>query len=291
MTAYGRESQETKLGKFTVEIRSVNRKYLETNIVLPDEFSCFEVDVKKWLSEVIERGQISVKISVVLSENVPLKVSPNIHLALKIREAAEKLNAVLKLPSLHELTLQLLSDQPKLLLFEEQMNDEELYRETLHEVFQKALIQFLQMKTKEGYAIFVDISHRLGTLQQEIKKIATYAPQATKRYREKLIERLKELDIGEIENEERIIRELGIFAERIDISEEITLFEAHLEQFYENISSKNKSIGKKLEFLLQEMNREINTIGSKSSDLEVSRLVIEMKSTLEKIREIIQNVE
>lgn len=291
MTAYGRATKETSIGRITAEIQSVNRKHLEVAVTLPRELLRFDVEVKKWVSAVVGRGQITVKFNVVFNQNIPLSVAANVPLALKIQEASQELTAALGLSSSHDLTLSLLAQQPSILLFDEKMEDEDTYRELLREVFNLALKSFLNMKAQEGHAIFIDISHRLGILHQEIKQIAHYAPQATKRYRERLSERLKELSSGTFEDEERIMRELGIFAERVDISEEITLFEAHLRQFSEVISVKNESIAKTLEFLLQEMSREINTIGSKSSELEVSRRVVEMKSTLERIREIIQNVE
>lgn len=291
MTAYGRSSKESAIGRLTVEIQSINRKHLEINVILPRELIRFDTEVKKWISSVVGRGQITVKFSVVFNQNNPVTVSANVPLALKIQEAAQQLTSALKLSSSHEFTLNLLAQQPGILLFEEQMENEELYRETLYEGFNEALQHFLGMKMQEGHAIFIEISQRLGVLHQEIKQIARYAPDATKRYRERLTERLKEFSSGTLEAEERVLRELGIFAERIDISEEVTLFEAHLKQFSEVISIKNESVAKTLEFLLQELNREINTIGSKSTDLEVSRRVVEVKSILEKIREIIQNVE
>lgn len=291
MTAYGRATIESKIGRVTAEIQSVNRKFLEINVILPRELIRFDAEVKKWVAAAVGRGQINVKFTVVFNQNSPVAVSANIPLALKIQEASQQLTLALELPSSHELTLSLLAQQSGILLFDEQMEDEDLYRDILHEVFNSALQGFLKMKTLEGHAIFIDIEQRLGLLHQEIKQIAMHAPNATKRYRERLTERLRELSSGTFEDEERILRELGIFAERIDISEEVTLFEAHLKQFSEVISVKNESVAKTLEFLLQEMNREVNTIGSKSSDLEVSRRVVEMKSTLERIREIIQNVE
>lgn len=293
MTAYGRAVKETSLGRFTAEIQSVNRKHLEINVFLPRELIRFDTDVKKWISAVIGRGQITIKFSVAFNQNIPLKIAANIPLALKIREAAQQLSSALEIPSSssQEFILKMLEQQPNILLFDEQIEDEDLYRETLREVFDLALQGFLEMKAQEGHAIYIDISQRLGFLHQAIKHIAQHAPNATTRYRERLKERLKDLFSGSIENEERILRELGIFAERIDISEEVILFEAHLKQFSEAISMKNESVAKTLEFLLQEMNREVNTIGSKSMDLEVSRSVIEMKSALERIREIIQNVE
>lgn len=291
MTAYGRGSIETSLGRFTAEIQSVNRKFLEVNVALPRELTRFDSQVKKWVSALVGRGQISVKFSVVYNQKTPLNVTANIPLALKIQKASQELASTLGLPSSHELTLTLLSKETGILLFDEEMETEDLYLENLQEVFNRGMQNFLEMKTQEGKAIYVEIAQRLAQLQQEIKHIAFYAPHATKRYREKLAERLKEFTEGTLGDEERLLREIGIFAEKIDISEEITLFEAHLKQFSEVISLKDESVAKTLEFIIQEMNREVNTIGSKSSELEVSRRVVEMKSCLEKIREIIQNVE
>lgn len=293
MTAYGRAIKETSIGRFTVEIQSVNRKHLEINVLLPRELVRFDTGVKKWVSEAIGRGQITVKFTIVFNQNIPLTIAPNIPLALKIREAAQNLSLALEMPAKEsqEFIIRMLEQQPDILLFDEQLEDEELYREALYEVFHVALQSLLEMKAQEGHAIYIEVSQRLGILHKEIKNIAQHAPNATKRYRERLTERLKDLSSGAMENEERILRELGIFAERTDISEEIILFEAHLAQFSEVISMKGGSVAKNLEFLLQEMNREINTVGSKSTDLDVSRSVIEIKSTLERIREIIQNVE
>lgn len=291
MTAYGRGAIETALGRFTAEIQSVNRKHLEINVLLPKELMRFDAEIKKWISARIGRGQITVKFSVVFNQTTPLNVVANLPLALKIQKAAEDLAFTLKLPVMHELTLKMLAEQPSILLFDEQMEDEELYREALSTAFEKAMQSFVEMKLHGGRPIFIDISQCLETLHQDIEQIAHYAPQATKRYREKLAERLKEFSIGPREDEERLLREIGIYAERIDISEEITLFQAHLKQFKDVLSSQKEAVAKKLEFILQELNREINTIGAKSSELEVSRRVVEIKSLLERIREIIQNVE
>lgn len=291
MTAYGRSSKETSAGRFIAEIQSVNRKYLEVSVFLPRELVRFDAEIKKWVSATVGRGQVTVKFFVVFNKNSPLTVVPNIALALKIQEASQQIASVLGLPSSSELTLKFLEQQEGILTFDELIDNENLYRETLREVYDAAYVSFNEMKTLEGLEIFNDISQKLKVLQQEIKEISLYAPNATKRYREKLIERLKELSSDATVEDERIVREIGIYAERIDISEEIVLFEAHLKQFTDEISKKNESVAKKLEFLLQEMNREINTIGSKSSELEVSRRVVEMKSILERIREIIQNVE
>jgi uncharacterized protein (TIGR00255 family) len=291
MTAYGRGVTEFTIGRVTCEIQSVNRKFMEINVSLPRELMRFDVEVKKWINAAVGRGAISVKFNVVFNQTIPLDISPNIPLALKIQKAAQELSKALSLPSSRELTLKMLSDEENLLVYDDHMENEDLYRTALKDAFDQALKVFLEMKSHEGEAVYVDICNRVEILQKEIREIAKHAPTATKKYHEKLTERLKEYTTSLPDDQERILKEVAIFAERIDISEEITLFESHLKRFSSLISHKGGSVAKTLEFMLQELNRETNTIGSKSSELEVSHRVIEMKSELEKIREIIQNVE
>lgn len=290
MTAYGRGKVETKLGCFICEIQSVNRKHLEVAVFLPRELVRFDNQVKKWVNAVIGRGQVTVKFTAVFSENIPVSMSVNVPLAKMIQTAAKELASALELPDSRELTIKMLSEESNLIQFNDAIEDEDAYLEALRSAFDKAIQGFIDIKAQAGQEIFIDISQRLKVIHTEIKQIATYAPHATKRYREKLIESLKELSAGAVDDE-RILKEVGIYAERIDISEEITLFEDHLKRFSEVIAIKHEPVAKTLEFLLQELNREINTIGSKSSEMEVSRRVVGIKSELERIREIIQNVE
>jgi uncharacterized protein (TIGR00255 family) len=177
------------------------------------------------------------------------------------------------------------------LTFEEDFTAEESYHAPLKTILETALQSFMKMKQQEGVLIQKDIEHRLALIQEKIKIIEEQALQAPQRYRERLIARLEDLLPGKVENEERIIREVAILAEKLDISEEIHRFSTHVNHFNELLNSDSKEVGKTLEFVLQELNREINTIGSKSSDLQIARGVIEVKSELEKIREQVQNVE
>lgn len=250
----------------------------------------FDVQIKKWVQAAVHRGQVTVKFNVTFNASSPLTVSANVALAKKIQSAAQEIASALGLSNSEELTIKMLSEETSLIQFDEIIEDEEIYLGALHDALNSALQGFMEIKSQAGHEIFIDISHRLKILHDEIKQIATYAPQATKRYKEKLQERLKELS-GAIADEERVLKEVAIFAEKVDIAEEITLFQDHLKRFSEVMTLKNESVAKTLEFLLQELNREINTIGSKSSELEVSRRVIVIKSELERIREIIQNVE
>jgi uncharacterized protein (TIGR00255 family) len=291
MTAYGRSNVISPLGRFTVEIQSVNRKHLEINNFLPMEFLRFDADIKKWISESVGRGQVNVKVSVAFEKSSPLKAIPNIALGAQILDAWEKLAQSLKLNLDEKDLFKILSQTKDILLFDQDMQNEEDYKKILKQVVEEALKLLVSMKHKEGQTLSEDISKRIEILSKAIKQIAEKAPGATTRYREKLKERLEEVLTGSIENEERLLREVCVYADKIDITEELTRFDSHLEQMKHLLKSPIQSLGKTLEFMIQELNREINTIGSKSSDIDVSRCVIEIKTELERIREQIQNIE
>lgn len=290
MTAYGRASLNTKVGHFVVEIQSVNRKFLEVNVFLPRELNQFDIELKKWLMPYLARGQVTVKVNVTFEGAVPFIVRPNLPLARQLKDAWDEIAKELNL-ELDEFQLDLLQRADGLLSYEENLSEEENYREALKQTLETALTGFLQMKAQEGSILEADITERLGKMRQFLRIVEQKMPYATKKYREKLIARLEELMPGHVENEERILREIALFAEKIDITEELTRFNCHLTHFDELIQSDAISVGKTMEFVLQELNREINTIGSKSSDLEIARAVIDIKSELERIREQIQNIE
>lgn len=288
MTAFGRAVLSTPLGRFSSEISSLNRKHLDINIALPKELSRFEVDLRKLVSNYVFRGQVTVKISAFFEAMTPIAVKANLPLARQVKEAWEVIARELKITG--ELPLTLIS-KSDVLLYEEEHKDDEMYRQALITIVELALKDFIAMRELEGAALQKDIETRLETLSANIKKIASRSVGATEKYRQKLLERLQEVLPGAVENEERILREICMYAEKIDISEEITRFNSHLNQTATLIKSDAPGIGKTFEFLLQELHREMNTIGSKASDVDISRLVIESKGELEKIREQIQNVE
>lgn len=290
MTAYGRASLNTKVGHFVVEIQSVNRKFLEVNVFLPRELNQFDIELKKWLMPYLARGQVSVKVNVTFEGAVPFIVRPNLPLARQLRDAWDEIAKELNFDG-HGFHLSLLESADGLLSYEENLAEEENYREALKQTLEVALEGFLQMKAQEGALLQVDIVQRLENIRKSLQIIEHKKPFATKKYREKLVARLEEIVPGHIENEERILREIALFAEKIDITEELTRFNCHLSHFDELIHSDALSVGKTIEFVLQELNREINTIGSKSSDLDIARAVIDIKSELERIREQIQNIE
>lgn len=289
MTAYGRSSVNSSLGQFTVEIQTVNRKYLELNLFLSKELMRFENEIRKWISAKIFRGSVSIKIVAKYAKESPLVVTPNIPLARQIKSAWDKIVEDLDLKRGFDLNL--LSREQGILIYEENIGNEEEFLETLRQVVDGAVEETIKMKLKEGIALQADISNRLTVLRTAIDKIASKAPTAPEKYRQKLLARLEELLPGHIENEDRVLREIALFTDKIDISEEITRFNSHLSQFEGLLAQDESTIGKTLDFLIQELNREVNTIGSKASDLDVTKNVIEIKSELEKIREQVQNIE
>lgn len=289
MTAYGRTSFHSNIGDFVVEIQSVNRKFLEINMTLPKELSWAEIDLKKLLLHHIYRGQITVKISVAYENTSPLIVHPNLPLARQIKNAWDTIAKQLNLDV--DFDLNLLANVEDILLYEDNLQEEDRYLHVLKEAVLQALEKFNRMKLQEGTALQADILERTNQMRQWIKLIEHKAPLVSKKYRDKILNRLQELTTTNAETDERLLKEVALFAEKVDITEEITRFFCHLTHFEELIQSEQTHIGKTLEFVLQELNREINTIGSKASEIEISRVVIDVKSELERIREQIQNVE
>lgn len=290
MTAYGRAQIATALGRFVAEIQSVNRKHLEITINLPKELLRFETDIRKYISQKVVRGSISVKLDAYFDAVTPLVVIPNLPLARQIKGAWDAIAKELGVAE-QPFSLALLANEPALFQYSEELKDEERYRSDILKVIDAALQPFIAMRQHEGEVLQKDITMRLSNMRQWLSQIIVLVPGATERYRQKLMDRLEEVLPGSVDNEERILREIALYAERIDITEEITRFNSHLDQSEQLLRSQQQGIGKTFEFLLQELNREANTIASKSSDATVSRLVVDVKSTLEKIREQIQNVE
>lgn len=290
MTAYVYRSIATNVGQLTIELQSLNRKHLEVMTYLQKELSRYETDVKKLVGNVIKRGQINVRLSLQCHEISPIKVSANLSLAKQLREAWEEIARALGMAGT-PFDLHLLKEESGLFIFEDTLNKQEEFKAEILNALQQAVEELISSKEQEGKVLFDDIEGRVGLLATYIETITEKAGGAVERYRQKLIDRLEEVRPGSIENEERILREICLFAEKIDIVEEIIRFRAHIALIRQTMNSSEIAQGKKLEFILQEMGREVNTIGSKCSDVELSHLVVEMKSELEKIREQIQNIE
>jgi uncharacterized protein (TIGR00255 family) len=290
MTGFGRGSVDAPFGRLIVEIQSVNRKYLEIFVSMPKEFSRYENEVRKWIGEAISRGQITVRIHLMPGAAAIEGLLPDVEMLRSLKQGWEKISSSLGYdPKKIDLNfiVQHLPSVQKIEFAKD--NDLPLLQRCLDE----ALSALVQMKKKEGKALAEDIEKRLKMMEKIVPKIEELSPDASARMRQKLAEKIAEVSKAEVskDDDDRIFREVAIFAERVDITEEITRLKSHFAQFKEMMGPKGGAIGRKMDFLVQEMAREINTVGSKSLDAKVSHLVVGLKSELEKIREQIQNIE
>lgn len=291
MTAYGRACCSTPFGRLTVEIQSLNRRHLEIVTSLPREWLGFDADIKERVAKEVQRGHVSVAVSAAFEKESPISVTPNLPLVQQLKGAWEKVAEAAGVTLDSALCLGLMAKEPGLLFYEVALKDEAQCREALMEALNLSLEQLVGMKRREGERLLADIAPRLQAMRSSMRKVAAKAPNAVERYRKRLKERLEEVLAGCVENEEKILREVSVYAEKVDITEEITRFDSHLSQCEQLLQSEAPSVGKTFEFLLQEMNREANTIASKGADVEVAQQVIAIKAELERIREQIQNVE
>ncbi len=283
MTAYSRAaSSEIKGLSWAIELHTVNRKVLDIHMHLPRELLFLDLDFRKMVSKALQRGQVTVRISYKRGKEGKGRLS----LLKKLKNQWMKIAKELGF-SQEEINLNFLLQQI------DRVSIEELgptIQAELKKTLQNTLDALVKMKEVEGKALETDILKRLKTLNTHLQEIETSGKNSAEKYRKKLQTRLKDL-LKEASHDERLLREVALFAEKADITEEITRLKSHFAQVKELFKSKEKSIGRTLEFLTQEILREINTIGSKSQELMITKLVVASKAELEKIREQVQNIE
>lgn len=289
MTACSRITYDTPLAKFSLELFSVNRRHLEIQTFLPKELSSFDPEVRQLISSQITRGNITVKFFVQYHQKAPVSILPNLAMARQIKQAWEMIEQELGIKD--SFNLALLASQYDFLSPVEEISDLEAFRGDLLHALKNALSELIEMKEVEGKNLQIDLKERLLKLRHAIEEISKRSTNATSKYRQKLQQRISEIVGPSIELDDRILREVALFAEKVDIMEELTRFTSHLGQCETKISSLDPAIGKPMEFLLQELLREANTIGSKASDMEITHFVVEIKSEIERMREQIQNIE
>jgi uncharacterized protein (TIGR00255 family) len=291
MTAYSRVSASSELGRFVIEIHSVNRKMLDMSLYLPKDLFRFDIEIRKWLSQYLERGQITLRLAL-QSESVSNKLFSMYSIQLKVlKEEWDKLAYELGYDPGKMVDLPFLVSQLQTISSFESTEDEQTLKTSLKEGVDRALQELMQMKEAEGKILALDIQKRLKLIEENIAAIELKKELPLIHYRKKLIDRLKEVELLHAEAEERINREIILLAEKMDITEEIVRLCTHIEQFRLRLFSQEKAVGRTLDFLTQEMHREINTLGSKSADSEISLYVVKIKSELDKIREQVQNIE
>ena len=288
MTGYG-ESIISKSGiTIKTEISSINKKQLDIQFSLPKNLICFESDVQKQIKKVIKRGRVNGSVKIISSSKPMVEVEINRSLLLSyevaINEIATKDNFK------NDVSLSTIINQPDIIKLKPVLSDNDLLNEILHKSLAKALNLLKKMKKKEGQELKYDICKRVEKLLNIVEMIEKRSPVVKRNYRKKLISSLKYEGLEKLINDERVLKELALYGERSDITEEIVRINSHLKQINSHLESK-KSVGRALDFLCQELFREINTICSKADDLKIIKSAVAFKIELEKIREQSQNVE
>lgn len=287
MTGFGRGEYGVEGKRYLVEIKSINHRFTDISIRMPRSFNFLEDKIRQFVLKDISRGKIEVYIFI---ENLGLEgrsvLVDKALASLYIKELKE-LNRELDLQD--DLTLSSLLRLPEILKVESDNDDDSIWSE-LSNALDSAIKNLIMMREQEGIKLKNDILNRSNIIKDMVSNIETRAPKVVTEYKERLNNRLKELLDNASIDETRLAMEVAVFADRASICEEVTRLKSHLNQLSMILESK-ESIGKKLDFLVQEMNREVNTIGSKANDLEITKLVVEAKSEIENIREQIQNIE
>ena len=288
MTGYGRSVKTVNEREFTVEIRSVNNRYLDCSVKLPRVLSFAEETIKQAVKAAISRGKVDVFITQ-RSENAgDVKVTLNSAMAAEyvaaMRQMAQELNIR------EDISVALVSRMPDVFTVDRPQVDEEQLLADLMGVMNAALASFDAMRSKEGEALKNDLTSRGSTIRALVSQVEAGNAQTVIDYRTRLYHKLQEVLANTSIDESRILTEAAIFADKVAVDEETVRLRSHLEQMDAMLAS-GGPIGRKLDFLLQEMNREANTIGSKCTDLRLARVVVDIKAELEKIREQTQNIE
>ncbi len=288
MTGYGRAVETVNGREFTVEVRSVNNRYLDCTVKLPRSLSFAEDAVKQAVKATISRGKVDVYITVHAEGAADVKVTLNEAMVEGYLAAMKQM--VDQFGVQDDISVSLISRMPEVFSVEKPEVDEELLKADLMSVVAKALANYDAMRTQEGKALEADLRNRGNTILELVSQVEAGNGQTVIDYRTRLENKLREVLANTAIDESRILTEAAIFADKVAVDEETVRLRSHLEQM-NNMLTTGGAVGRKLDFLLQEMNREANTTGSKCSDVRLARIVVDIKAELEKIREQTQNIE
>ena len=288
MTGYGRSRQVLDGREITVEIRSVNHRYLEYSARIPRMYGYLEEKLKTFLQSSVSRGKVEVTVSIQNLTGGDTVVQINQALAKGYLDAMRSQAEILGLQD--DLTLSILTRFNDVFTLQKLEEDQQVIWSGVEQVAKQALDQFLEMRRREGDRLKQDITQKLVVLAEHVAAVEEQSPKTVAAYRQRLLQKMEELLADRCIDQQRILMEAGLYAEKIAVDEETVRLKSHLDQFAQMMEQAGP-VGRKLDFLVQEINRETNTIGSKAQDLAVTRRVVEMKSEIEKIREQIQNIE
>jgi uncharacterized protein (TIGR00255 family) len=288
MTGYGRGEIDNDGAKFSVELHSVNRKQSDIVVNLPRELAELEPRIRQTINEKVSRGRTNVLVAYQSGANGTRKLALDTALARSYHEAMRALQKELGAPG--EITIGTILQAPGVMrISEESLNADEAWP-AIERALALALAELIKMREREGKHLAKDLIQRLKLIRKEIKQIRALYPDVVKKYRATLLDRIQKAGLEISTSDERLVKEVTFFADRADISEELTRLESHLAQFAHHLR-KNEPVGRKLEFITQEIFRELNTLGAKSNDADISQHAVASKAELEKIREQIQNLE
>ncbi len=288
MTGYGRNEAVTDGKKILVEIKSVNHRYSDYNIKLPRHMGFLEDKIRKYVSSCVTRGKVDIYINVEYYETADKEIILNKEIAKNYIEVLKQLRDEFSLED--DITVSKVAQNPDIFLIERVEEDEDKLWESVKCVLDKALTAFVEMRSREGERIERDLRERIEYMGKLAKQIEERSPQTVKEYSDRLYEKIKEVLDGREIDESRILTEVAIYADKVAVNEETVRLASHFEEFYSIIDS-GEPAGRRLDFLIQEINREVNTIGSKAGDIDIAKTVVTLKGEIEKLREQIQNIE
>ncbi len=288
MTGFGRGEHTGANKRVTVEVKSVNHRYAEVAVKLPRKYMLLEDAIRSYVLERVLRGRVEIFIKMEDLGSKPLEVRVDKDMALAYHKALKELANITESEAKFDVCQ--LAQMPEVIQVEEREDDFAKVWSEIEPALQVAVGLLLEMRGKEGEKLSVDLAEHLHVIKEEHRGIAEKSGQVVEYYRERLNNRLEEMIGKDVVDEGRLAMEVAVFADRACIDEELVRLKSHLGQF-EQILEEDGAVGRKLDFLLQEMNREVNTIGSKANNLEITQGVVSMKSELEKLREQVQNIE
>jgi uncharacterized protein (TIGR00255 family) len=288
MTGYGRGSIEENGRSFLVEIKSVNNRYLDINLRLPRQLNALEDNIRKYISSKLSRGKIDIYITQEKFSDDDIKITIDEQIAKAYYDAFTLLKEKFNLQD--DISVSLLAKSNDVIVVNKKEDDIESIWNTLIRALDEAVNMLIDMRIKEGLKLSEDILNRCDIIRDMVSKIEARSPEMVKEFREKISSRIQEY-LKDVEIDQgRLLNEVAFFADKCNLTEEIVRLYSHIDQL-KNALQSSEPVGRKLDFLIQEMNRETNTIGSKSNDLYITNLVVDIKSEIEKIREQIQNIE
>ena len=288
MTGYGRGETTGEGRKWIVELKSVNHRFLDMSVKMPRNITLLEERVKGEIKKKVSRGRIDVYIKVQDEGEQKRQVKLDKILSKAYYSALEEISDML--PINKEIRAIDIANMPEVLGIEEPEEDLDLYWSLLQNSLSQALEQMLKMREEEGLELYKDLAEKMGFISSSCQQLREKGPKVIEDYQEKLSKKLKDALGGWEVDDNRLLTEVAIMADKMSVDEEIIRLESHLKQLDKELLS-NEAVGRKLDFLIQELNREANTIGSKSNNYDISNLAIELKANIEKMREQVQNIE